>query len=209
MDRATRRRWQRMVSGLLIACRAGERIRFLTLTTKKGVNKDINKSFDALKKRIQRAFKWKFNRYYKVKTSEGSGVLHILYRGHYIAQKWLKKAWREIHYSSIVDIREIKYRAGSKRIATYLITNYIKDQPVQRISYGWRWVWLGFCRSWENIKYHYGAMRKNGGLYMLPIKVRRSFKSFYSMQSVFAWESKLWVPNITSRKVKIDKYVLM
>ena len=100
-------------------------LRFLTLTTAKGVKRDICKDFDIFKKRVFRAFGWKFNKYFKLKTFEGpeKQVLHIVFWGRFIPQRWISKVWREIHGSPIVDITSIKHRRGSMSgIAGYLIT---------------------------------------------------------------------------------------
>jgi hypothetical protein len=122
LSRAEKRRYQRLISGLNVGAGQNERQRFMTLTTARGVKRGINKSFDALKKRINRATPkkdgfhgFKFNRYFKLKTAEGNDVLHIVYRGRYIPQKWLSKVWAEIHQGSfIVDIRELHWKRGTK-----------------------------------------------------------------------------------------------
>ena len=163
LSRAEKRRYQRLISGLTVGAAHNERMRFMTLTTASGVIRDINKSFDVLKKRIRRAiykrdgFKgFKFNRYFKLKTAEGNGVLHIVYRGRYIPQEWLSKTWAKIHEGSyIVDIRELHWKKGTKKLSNYLIVNYLQSQKTLRMSYGWKWVWLGFCESWEHIKFVY------------------------------------------------------
>jgi hypothetical protein len=100
LSRAEKRRYHRLISGLNVGAAQNERMRFMSLTTAVGVKRDVNKSFDALKKRIQRAtYKkdgyrgFRFNRYFKLKTEEGNGVLHIVYRGRYIPQEWLSKTW--------------------------------------------------------------------------------------------------------------------
>jgi hypothetical protein len=163
LSRAEKRRFHRLISGLNVGAAQNERVRFMTLTTATGVKRHINKSFDALKKRIQRAtykkdgFRgFKFNRYFKLETEEGNGVLHIVYRGRFIPQEWLSKIWAKIHEGSyIVDIRELHWRRGTRKLTNYLIVNYLQSQKTLRMSYGWKWVWLGFCRSWEHIKFVY------------------------------------------------------
>lgn len=163
LSRAEKRRYHRLISGLNVGAGQNEHERFMTLTTAKGVQRNINKSFDALKKRIHRAtlkkdgfHGFKFNRYFKLKTAEGNDVLHIVYRGRYIPQKWLSKVWADLHQGSfIVDIRELHWRKGTKKLTRYLIVNYLQSQKTLRMSYGWKWVWLGFCKSWEHIKFVY------------------------------------------------------
>ena len=164
LTRQERRAYQRLTSGLTMGDRQGSFMRFMTLTTASGVKKDINRSFERLKKRIMRA-SWekdgfsgfKCNKYFKVKTAEGNGVLHTVLMGNYIPQAWLSKTWAEIHGSPIVDIRALRVgRKGVKGIANYLVSNYLVKQPILRMSYGWKWLWLGAVRSWKNIIKTYG-----------------------------------------------------
>lgn len=168
-----RRAYQRVKTGINAALRAGEYLRFMTLTTADGVKKQLNKSFNHLKMRIERANRkrdgftgFKFNKYFKIETYEGNGVLHIVYRGtrkHYIPQKWISDTWAEIHQKSeVVDIRVVKQ---SDRLAAYLTANYLMKNPIKRMSYGWAWLWLGFVKSWEHIKETYlnGWQRKTDG----------------------------------------------
>lgn len=163
LSKKEKRAYQRLVTGLSIGNHKAAFMRFMTLTTAPGVTRDINKDFDTLKKRIGRAnqhndgfYGFKFNRYFKLKTAEGPEckVLHIIYWGRFIPQAWLSKAWTQIHQSPIVDIRACwghKTR-NVKGLAGYLLTNYLTKQPIIRMSYGWKWAWLGFCKSWEHIK---------------------------------------------------------
>lgn len=164
LTRQERRVFQRLISGLTIGNLQGSFMRFMTLTTAPGVKKDINRSFERLKKRIMRAtFEkdgfpgFKCNRYFKVKTKECNGVLHTVLMGNYIPQAWLSKTWKEIHGSPIVDIRALRVgRKGIRGIANYLVSNYLVKQPILRMSYGWKWLWLKAASSWKKIIKTYG-----------------------------------------------------
>jgi hypothetical protein len=204
LNKADRRRFQRLQTGLQIGVNKRAPMRFLTLTTAKGVKRDICKDLDILKKRILRAFGWKFNKYYKLKTREGpeKQVLHIVFWGKFIPKAWLSKVWREIHGSPIVDIRAIKRKSGSlSGLAYYLITNYFKKQPVDRMSCGWGWAWLGVCRSWKNTILAYGNLRFPAGCGDLGDRVRfpERFK-FKNILSVWRW--RLLDPLVTSRQIR-------
>lgn len=207
VTRAEKRRWHRLVSGLYIGMHNDEHLRFMTLTTAPHCKKNINRSFDALKLRVWRTFGWKFNAYFKVKTAEGFGVLHILYRGRFIPQEWLSNAWREIHNGSyIVDIREIKKRYGSQRTANYLVSNYLQKNKIVRMSYGWRWLWLGFSRSWEHTKEVYGFI-KRGGMGDFGKKEFVPFCLKYKSESLHVWRWRLREPLSTSRQIKLKRFM--
>ena len=149
------RRWfQRMLSGVTHHEANRRRIRVITLTTSPQgrVEGDLNADFQVLRKRIVRQFGSKFE-YWKLRTSEGNGVLHILYVGPWIPQSWLSKNWGEIHYSSIVYIQEFKRRR--KKLVSYLISHYLPDHGdgcgglYTRMSWSWGWVFRGFCGAWR------------------------------------------------------------
>lgn len=106
-----RRAFQRLMSGLTVGKSRRERLRFMTLTSSpesKGLK--LNADFKALKMRILRKFHFKM-KYWKIRTNEGNGVLHIVFRGMYIPQRWLSEQWADIHKSPIVDIRSLRARA--------------------------------------------------------------------------------------------------
>jgi hypothetical protein len=44
---------------------------------------------------------------------------------------------------------------GEQKNWLITIVNYLQSQKTLRMSYGWKWVWLGFCKSWEHIKFVY------------------------------------------------------
>jgi hypothetical protein len=218
LSKAEKRRYQRLISGLTVGAAHNERMRFMTLTTAKGVKRDINKSFDVLKKRIQRAIYkkdgfngFKFSRYFKLKTAEGNGVLHIVYRGRYIPQEWLSKAWAKIHKGSyIVDIRELHWRKGTKKLTNYLIVNYLQSQKTLRMSYGWKWVWLGFCKSWENIKFVYSHwcnfkstfrdLRQNA---LCDDEIKHRNRMIQNVLPI--WSSLMQNPLDVTRQIKLDQ----
>lgn len=212
-------------------------MRFMTLTTARRMKRTIEQSFDVLKMRILRAtvkkdgfLGFKFNRYFKLRTSEGYGVLHIIYWGRFIPQRWLSKNWDDIHGAKIVDIRKCYSRRRKVNgLVGYLLSRYLQRQPIERMSYGWKWAWLGFCKSWRKFKEIYGQMRKttvssmrllntykirlithwNNGFYRKTVFIapKLNFQGLFSNQSVRAWQTLLWQPLSTTRMTKIDKYL--
>ena len=147
------RRWfQRMLSGVTHHEANRRRIRVITLTTSPQgrVEGDLNADFQVLRKRIVRKFGSKFD-YWKLRTSEGNGVLHILYVGPWIPQSWLSKNWGEVHNSPVVWIQEFQRRR--KRLVSYLMSHYLPahDEPqlYTRMSWSWGWVFRGFCGAWR------------------------------------------------------------
>jgi len=134
----------------------GYRVRFITLTTSTEASiEDLNKHFRALVMRIRR--KYGQFVYFKVKTDEGNGVLHILAVCPYIDQRWLSEAWSELHKSPVVDIRLLK--GGAKGIARYLVSQYCAGQEFIRQSWAYEWVYKGFIKVWEGLKWMSAQVR--------------------------------------------------
>jgi len=99
-------------------------------------------------------------KYWKIRTNEGNGVLHIIFRGKYIPQKWLSEQWAEIHKSRIVDIRSLREtKKGLRGIAFYLVGDYLAKQSFERMSWGYSWVFPGFVGCWKRIVEKYGFKR--------------------------------------------------
>lgn len=244
-------RFQRMATGLQIARNQNKPMYFMTLTTAKQrvqrkhflpdgtheyIDRTIKESFAILRKRVERAKNkrqkrkksdgfngFKFNRYYCLRTSEGNSVLHIVYWGRYIPQKWLSYQWEQIHGAFKVDVQRCKTKHKQVNgLVGYLLQKYLQDQPIERMSYGWKWAWLGFCKSWKKVKETYGKLRKTP--YFAGIKPLRSryiypaanvnanyqknhFQGFHNSnhsQSVQAWQKILWLPPPTTRQVKLS-----
>src|SRR5205809_7194096 len=64
-----------------------------------------------------------------VRTSEGHGVLHTLYRGCFIPIAWIRHAWYEIHRAFEVWITRVDDRKGGiGGISRYLVTQYMSNQ---------------------------------------------------------------------------------
>jgi hypothetical protein len=193
------RAFQRMLTRLQIAKNNNAYMRFMTVTSAREQKRPIKKSFAVLRLRIERAtYKrdgfvgFKFNRYFCLRTSEGNGVLHIVFWGRFIPQDWLSKNWLDIHGAFRADIRACftkKRRVDG--LVGYLLTNYLTEQPIERMSYGWKWAWLGFCKSWEHVKRTYSWLR-SAGRGEFGAKPNFGFHHVYHNESVDAWHCVLW-----------------
>ena len=148
LSRKQKRAFHRLVSGFTRARSHGDRLRFMTLTTAVGGSVcRLRRHFQLLRRRIQRRFHFEV-KYWSILTNEGNGVLHIVFKGGFIPHDWLSKAWNSIHGAFIVDIRALK--GSPKKLARYLIVNYLCKQSYERLSWSWSWVFRGFCGLWSH-----------------------------------------------------------
>lgn len=145
----------------------------MTLTSSlQSVGRNLNSDFRTLKMRIFRKYHFKM-KYWKIRTNEGNGVLHIIYRGKYIPQQWLSKQWADIHKSPVVDIRSLyETRKGLTGIAFYLVGNYLTKQSFERMSWGYSWVFPAFVSSWKRLIEKYSFKR---ALFLWNLLLRSSF----------------------------------
>lgn len=242
IKRKNARMFQRLATGNQIAKYREAETRIITLTSsrekrfyrnRKGeiVERTIRQSWQNLRNRIKRAtiekdgFRgFNLNKYYAVRTSEGNGVYHIpFWGGNFIPQKWLSKTWEKIHGATIVYIQKVEKKTVAG-LTGYLLDRYLTNQPIERISYGWGWAWLGFCKSWENVKLTYNNMRKGSLTYnaagqvewdqehIVDSSMRRleqrevinyvPFKKRVSHKALCAWKRHLATKRVTSRQIK-------
>jgi hypothetical protein len=109
--------------------------------------------------------------YLKIKTNEGAqGVLHILYFGDFLPQKWIKDNWYNITgESKSVYIRACKKQIyNENNLARYCIAQYCISQSKNEgdssyIRYSWShsWVYTGFVEDWEQAKKIHKDIDKN------------------------------------------------
>jgi hypothetical protein len=108
-------------------------------------------------------FRSKF-KYIKVKTAEGGGVLHIIFRKpkEYppIPKNWVHRQWLKIWGSWNTSISEVPY-TDVDRMSHYVVGKYFVNQPIIRLSYGQQWVFPGFVRSFKKVIETYANMRQS------------------------------------------------
>jgi hypothetical protein len=199
-----RRAFHRCISGLFRAKGRLERIRFMTLTSSPQSNRSkLNYHFNLLVKQIEYTFGFKMQ-YWKVRTNEGYGVLHVLFRvidntlprkrkksvlvskrrRGFIPHSWLSKTWEEIHGAKVVEIHELKGKKTEREITSYVVGNYVSKQPIERMSYSHKWVCIGFSKKWKK------------------------FLEVYSKRAVEVWDNWLLIANFCGyRDLKLDSFL--
>ena len=164
----------------------GEQLRFLTLTSASEMLRPIGDVFDCMKTMIRRYTPYRLKkehyiddnglRYYygnknpfdslvfdylKIKTTEGNGVLHILFFGDYLPYNFLCDIFS--YYSGFawdLDIRRVggklKANKDKKKVSYYVMNQYVTSQKdangysaYNGYNAGWNWIFRGFT-NWYN-----------------------------------------------------------
>jgi len=164
-------------SGLI--CHKGERLRFLTLTSVADMKRSISDCFKVLVNRIERLYplklvdlglieKRKLSYYFPdlksdeklrfdylyVLTSEGAcGVLHVLYFGSYINEKWLKDNWENITGGARQLVIENVDGLTGKNVARYVVSQYVSGQSrYVRHAYSKNWIYKGWRSDFNKLR---------------------------------------------------------
>lgn len=226
-----RRAFHRIKSG--IYRHQEETLRFLTLTTSKDrttqQNLSLNDCFKILTKRMFRLTprklieqnylsqnkaqyvygaenldeKLNYFEYFKVETSEGNGVLHILYYGCYYPQQWLSDNWKDITKGSyIIDIRQVKEQTfNTTKLTRYCINQYVSGQDALiRFSYSKNWCLPGFASYFQRLKKEHRYLLdepqvcKNGHIRKYGRDYKKVYETFYSWIDAMAGreDPSLW-----------------
>ena len=146
-----------------IAKQNNTHIRFLTLTSSvmatHGLNESeridmLHRNFQSLRMRLKRDHNLEIREYFKVTTTEGNGVIHLLYEGDWISEGTIIKEWNELHGSQIIYIEEQQLDTeGLLNQACYLVTQYLSNQQNCVTRYGMtkNWVYPAFLKDWKMI----------------------------------------------------------
>lgn len=161
-------------------------LRFLTLSSVSDMDRSITVCFRILVDRIERLYPMKMVNlgliskgnmkfYYpdlnpfdkltfdfiSVLTSEGvAGVLHILYFGDYLNEKWLKSNWKDITGGAWnLHVSKVDVNKSVKDLTYYVVSQtkifqYVTGQgSYVRHHYSKRWVYSGWRKDFNRLRY--------------------------------------------------------
>jgi hypothetical protein len=197
------RYFHRLVSGCKLARYQHCMLRLLTLTTSlTGSDFNLSRDIDVLIKRIRRA-NFKFE-YCRVKTDEGNGVVHVLYKGAYIPKSWIVKNWYSIHKSYIVDIGTVR---SDKKLVNYIVSHYLSSQKCEKTQMSWSKGWLprGAIQVWRDIL---AVIRRTFYYNDIQDKYYKAKKEI-SHRKVMRLRLKRWndyLLSVAYTQVKLDKF---
>jgi hypothetical protein len=154
-----KRRYGQMLSWVKEARGRGCQLLRMDLTTASNIDKNtLKKHFQELRRRIEKKYGYRIE-FYKIVTSEGFGVYHLILaiewaRAVWIPQAWLSEQWDKIHGSKIVYIRRMGNRKrDDTKVASYLCCQYLADQDKHvRVSWSWWRSRLAIGKSWNFLK---------------------------------------------------------
>lgn len=129
------------------------------------VSKRLAYDHGLLRSQVCRSFGFEGIEHFQVRTSEGNGVLHVLWawkpadgmrkRRFWIPQRWLSEQWLRLHGASIVWIKKVSVvqESAGRKISRYCISQYCGEQSgYEYMSWSWHrsfgfpmvacWRWL-------------------------------------------------------------------
>lgn len=120
----------------------------------------LRRRLQELRRRVERELGYNDLRMFVIETTEGNGVLHMVWawkgsREFWIDQDWLSKEWEKIHGAIIVYIRRMNLSVQDIRaVGRYFALQYLSDQrgALVRMSYSWRRGEVALGKSWEFFK---------------------------------------------------------
>jgi hypothetical protein len=150
--------YTRLMSGMIKNYLLNKRLIMLTLTTSsltgEGLTPNERKelvqmSWKKLKMLIDKYYR--IDSYFKVVTTEGYGVIHILYVGDEIPVDWLMYQWQRIHGSVIVHI---EYIYGTPYDASHYVINQYVSGHGTSFTYGssQNWCYRGYLKDMDEIR---------------------------------------------------------
>jgi hypothetical protein len=113
-----------------------------------------------LRRRVERVLGFAHVEMFTVETSEGNGVLHMVWahegpQSFYIPQDWLSDQWTQIHGAPVVWVRKMRVdRKDIKCVGRYFALQYLSDQRGALVRMSWSW-WrsrVALARGWEALK---------------------------------------------------------
>jgi hypothetical protein len=160
-SRQQRRVFNRLVSFCTRYKGLGYQLIRVDLTTAVGGEVSmLRRRLQELRRRVERDLGYADLRLFVIETTEGNGVLHMIWgwkgdRELWIPQAWLSDEWEKIHGAPIVYIRKMNLSTTDiRRVGRYFALQYLSDQrgALVRMSYSWRRGEVALGKSWEYFK---------------------------------------------------------
>lgn len=193
-SRKHKRAYGRFISGINRAKALGETLRFLTLTSSQSSQRDdLNYNFNRLvrdlrhgkKVRSKKTKKWIWDRrpckfqYCKIRTHEGFGVIHAIFRGSFIKQSIIKGLWYKYNKAFMVDVRKVW--DSPKKVAGYLIGNYLMHHTFFRMAWSVGWIFKGWLKKFKHM-IRFNGFKKGILFWQVVLKNRDIDKAYMQLK---------------------------
>ena len=161
--RQQKRIFERLTSWCVEAVGRGCQLSRVDLTTAPGGEaKKLRRHQQELRRRVERAYGFKGIEQFVLETTEGNGVLHMVWAWQgsklfYIPQSWLSEEWVKIHGAPVVWVRAMGLkRSDIRAVSRYFALQYLADQrgALVRASWSWRRSRVAMGKAWDDLKGH-------------------------------------------------------
>lgn len=170
-----KRCYQRMMTLLLYWQSHNYKIIRLDLTSSNESDAEkLRYNHRQLRRMVEVKYGYKNIEDFVVETTEGNGVLHILWawrppsgfaqKDLFIGKRWLSRKWQQLHKAKITHIQRYRIEeiGSRKRVSRYLVSQYLSDQgsAFVRYSYSWRRsIGYPIAKLWQLFKkYHFNYL---------------------------------------------------
>lgn len=159
-SRAQRRCWHRIRSLLHYWQARGYQLLWVMLSTAPGGDRrKLRYHHKRLLQQLDRKLGFGGVEHFLVETTEGNGVLHVVWawrgsRSFYVPQAWLSAEWERLHGAPVVWVSRIgNGRRDRDRLSRYMVAQYCGSQSgFVRFSYSWWRCELALAKCWEALK---------------------------------------------------------
>ncbi len=202
--RQQKRCYRNILSWMSLKIGEGKQLLRVDLTSVKDGGWCLSEKLQMLRRMAEKEFGYEIE-YFKVETSEGYGVLHMVWaitvrskKAAWIPQKWLSDAWKDLTGASVVWIgrlgaqsvkkggKFVRYRKRSvkehiRSIARYFAGQYMAGQEaIVRTSYSYKRGKLSIVKSFRRFRdlLRVGVYHPGHGLKYLDIKRWEMFEGW-------------------------------
>lgn len=219
------RTYRTLINWMSLKSGQGYQLLRVDLTSIKGGGEFLTENFKALRRVVENTFHYRLE-YFKVETSEGHGVLHMVWaikyeRAVWIPQKWLSREWEKISGASIVWIARLgasRDRATGgrfnkkpekehiKKIAGYFAGQYLALQDaIVHVSWSWWRNGLSLVKAFKQFRglTHRGIYVIGRGLVYDNLRRWELFEGWGCLLSSGWWASGNKIYYIDGREIRV------
>ena len=156
-DKQQKRIYNRLSSFVIMLHAQGYKLFRVDLTTaNNGKAEKLNEHHRELCRQVKKQYGYQVEAF-KVKTTEGNGVLHCVWaiknQKAYIPVQWIWSTWEKIHGANNARIKLMQGKQHAKNAVRYMTNQYLAGQSsIDRMAYAWKHCKVALGVGWTQFK---------------------------------------------------------